>query len=207
VDKIDIVNSDMNFGIYAIKNKINELMYIGQTKRNFKIRRNEHIRKLNDGIHCNKLLNKDWKLYGENNFDFLILHIADELDILDELEVYYIKKYNSFNLGYNDDLPHLYCYDAMKKLKSRWTRIQNEPNMIYEIKRLSTDYPYIEFRKIDLIEEYKEYGEKMKSTIMRVNEIDTRKYYEISNKDFLKIGDVKGDKICCSINKLKITNY
>ena len=90
-----------NFGIYSITNKINGKMYIGQTINDFEKRWGEHKRELRKNIHCNDKLQRAWNKYGEESFEFEVVHICDELDNLNRLEVYYIYKYNSFNDGYN----------------------------------------------------------------------------------------------------------
>lgn len=90
-----------NFGIYSITNKINGKMYIGQTTNDFEKRWKEHKRELRKNMHHNDKLQKAWNKYGEESFEFKTIHICDELDNLNRLEVYYIYKYNSFDDGYN----------------------------------------------------------------------------------------------------------
>lgn len=90
-----------NCGIYKITNLINNKCYIGQSTR-LSIRKRGHFRDLENGKHINKHLQRSFNKYGENNFKFEILQycIPDELD---ELEKFYISKYNSCDehFGYN----------------------------------------------------------------------------------------------------------
>ena len=90
--------------IYIITNKLNNKSYIGQTI-NIKNRFNQHIAlaKRKKGYKIHHAILK----YGEENFEFSILMsiIAIDIDTLNDLldaaEIYYIKKYNSVNNGYN----------------------------------------------------------------------------------------------------------
>ena len=56
-------------GIYKIENKINGKVYIGQSN-NIIRRWEEHISKLNNNSHENKILQYSWNKYGMYNFDF-----------------------------------------------------------------------------------------------------------------------------------------
>lgn len=89
------------FGIYAIINKKNRKMYIGQTKSSFSKRWTDHKTMLKKKVHHNARLQNAWNKYGELSFEFKKVHICDEMDILNDLERYYIKKYDTFNNGYN----------------------------------------------------------------------------------------------------------
>lgn len=86
--------------IYSIKCKINDKIYIGKTQNHLS-RLGMHISELLKGTqHC-KLLQKDFNLYGIDNFIFEILYISDTLSDLNQLEREYIfsvepsKLYNS----------------------------------------------------------------------------------------------------------------
>lgn len=87
--------------IYFIINKINRLRYVGQTT-NFSRRKAEHFLKLRENRHPNKKLQNSFNKYGEENF--VIEKITYEnltKAELDEMEKYYIKKYDSFKNGFN----------------------------------------------------------------------------------------------------------
>lgn len=91
----------MPFGIYSITNVVTGDMYIGQTIQDFEKRWKSHIRALNRGNHDNEYLQRSWNKYGEDAFKFKAIHYCDELDILNDLEKYYIKKYDTYNNGFN----------------------------------------------------------------------------------------------------------
>ena len=90
-------------GIYKITNKINGKSYIGQS-RNIKRRINDHkktafnVKSKNFDFPLYKAIRK----YGLENFEFNIITECKESE-LDKLEVFYIKEYNSYNNGYNQN--------------------------------------------------------------------------------------------------------
>lgn len=86
--------------IYRVINKINDKSYIGQTVGGLEKRRRQHIwdalaKRTNMHFH-NALLK-----YGEDNFDWIILHKCNNIDELNRLEIYYIGYYDTYNNGYN----------------------------------------------------------------------------------------------------------
>lgn len=87
--------------IYQIINKVNGLRYIGKTI-NLDQRKNKHFSQLKANSHINKKLQSAWNKYGEENFDFTYetfeIESNEELNILEKL---YIRKFNSFENGYN----------------------------------------------------------------------------------------------------------
>ena len=59
-------------GIYQIKNKINDKLYIGSTK-NLPGKINSHKFQLKNGLHTNKEMQKEFNEIGEECFSFDIL--------------------------------------------------------------------------------------------------------------------------------------
>lgn len=88
-------------GIYVIKNKVNNKVYIGQSKDIYK-RWENHIRELNYNKHHNKHLQRAWSKYGYEKFkfDILLKCKADELNEFEHLKIKEFKSSNS-NYGYN----------------------------------------------------------------------------------------------------------
>lgn len=89
-------------GIYIIENKTSGKKYIGQSK-NIIQRFYQHKSRLRGNIHPNKKLQNAWNKYGEDDFIFNILKVCDLKD-LDDMEEFYILKFNSFSEGFNQDL-------------------------------------------------------------------------------------------------------
>lgn len=90
----------MNY-IYAIKNLINNKMYIGSTVSP-KNRKYEHFRSLTKGKHHSPHLQKSYDKYGKDKFAFYILEECNPED-RKQRELDFIKFYNTFNkeFGYN----------------------------------------------------------------------------------------------------------
>lgn len=86
--------------IYIIKNNLNNKVYIGQTITNIKTRFNQHCKNSTLKSRHYKICNAI-KKYGKENFYIEVLESNIKIDKLDEREIYYIEKYNSFKKGYN----------------------------------------------------------------------------------------------------------
>lgn len=84
-------------GIYRIYCKTEDRSYIGQS-RNLRERLYHHKYYLNKNTSHHILLQRAWDKYGEEDFTFEVLEYCNNLD---EKEMYYVSKYNSFTNGYN----------------------------------------------------------------------------------------------------------
>ena len=84
--------------IYLLWNKCNNKFYVGQTILKFKDRLNCHK---NDSKKKNNKINRAISKYGWNNFDKLILDVAHSKEDLDQLEIFYIDKFQAIKFGYN----------------------------------------------------------------------------------------------------------
>lgn len=88
--------------IYKITNLINNKVYIGQTTRCYKIRFKEHIESALYDKTKNTYLYKSIKKHGKENFIIEVIEKVDDLNLLNEREVFYINHFNSINpFGYN----------------------------------------------------------------------------------------------------------
>ena len=81
--------------IYKITNKVNGKSYIGQTRNSVEFRWRQHKNNKN-GYALHAAIRK----YGAENFEVETLEKCD-ISRLDEREIYYIDKYDTFNNGYN----------------------------------------------------------------------------------------------------------
>ena len=94
-------------GIYKYQNKINNKVYIGQSI-NIEQRKNQHKSSIYNekAKDYNSQFHQAVRKYGDlDNFSFEILIELDPLEytyeILNDLERYYIKQFDSFHGGYN----------------------------------------------------------------------------------------------------------
>lgn len=92
-------------GIYCIKNKTNGKVYIGSSN-NIERRFRRHKTELNTKKHSNKYLERAYQKDGKENFDFTILELCSEENLINR-EISYIIEYESLNKdkGYNLSIP------------------------------------------------------------------------------------------------------
>lgn len=96
--------------IYKITNTLNKKCYIGQTRTPINKRWNNHrfiCTDINNKAY-NYPLYKAFRKYSIDNFKWEILeeiegNIEEVIIKLNNLEIYYISKYDSFNNGYNQN--------------------------------------------------------------------------------------------------------
>lgn len=107
--KSDIHNIPNYAGIYLFKNKVNGKCYIGQAIK-LKQRIRAHWNNCSNPRYENIVFYKAIAKYGWENFEFSILEsFRDALSgrtkyNLDQLEIKYIREYDSYNNGYNSTL-------------------------------------------------------------------------------------------------------
>ena len=88
----------MSNSIYIITNTVTDKVYIGQTSRSFEIRKSEHIRYYETlDYHIYRAMRK----YGIDKFSIDPICSVPNVDNLNELEIQFIKEYDSFHNGYN----------------------------------------------------------------------------------------------------------
>lgn len=83
--------------IYQAVNLVNNHMYIGQTNGTLQRRKRLHeLRAINGESHTVKFHNALRK-YGIENFQWYILHECTSKEEMDEMEVFFIEKFNTFH--------------------------------------------------------------------------------------------------------------
>lgn len=87
--------------VYRITNIQTQKTYVGITE-DFERRKRKHIKELKNNIHHSQKLQKAWNYWGENNFEWTVREVQiNQYDDLYDIEKEEIKKYNSYNDGYN----------------------------------------------------------------------------------------------------------
>lgn len=86
--------------IYKIYNDVNPKLYIGQTTHTVEQRFKEHIKEVHNKAKSHIVLYKAMRKYGVDVFHIEIIEECDNA-LLNEREKYWIKYYNSYNIGYN----------------------------------------------------------------------------------------------------------
>ena len=85
-------------GIYAIINKVNNHKYIGSSI-NIKERWRLHILRLKNNIHHNIHLQRAWKKYGEESFNFIILLKCEIKHLLKNEQDYFKRESPEYNIA------------------------------------------------------------------------------------------------------------
>lgn len=87
--------------VYRITNIQTQKKYVGITE-DFERRKRKHIKELKNNTHHSQKLQNAWNYWGENNFEWTVREVQiDQYDDLYDIEMEEIKKYNSYNDGYN----------------------------------------------------------------------------------------------------------
>ena len=85
--------------IYKVENTITQKVYIGKTTKTLNERKKNHFKKIRMGVksHFYDSIRK----YGEKSFTWSELISCNTIEILNEMEIMFINKFNSFKDGYN----------------------------------------------------------------------------------------------------------
>ena len=127
--------------IYCYTNKINGKKYVGQTI-NPEQRYNAHKSNYQNPNHTeyNSLIHKAFRKYGFNNFTYEVLvKDIDDINVLNELEIYYIKKFNC-------QTPNGYNVEAGGKNCAKPKTLEHRKKEIWGQAKL-TEEEVIELRK------------------------------------------------------------
>lgn len=129
----------MTSGVYIIKNKINNKVYIGSSIHIPK-RWKEHIRHLDSNEHTNQYLQNSWNQNGKDNFEFLIAEECDieNLLIVEQKWLDTTKSYEPEN-GYNicqyagNTLGRFHTEEARKKISENHHDVSGENNPMFGV--------------------------------------------------------------------------
>lgn len=130
----NIENLPSSSGIYMVENMINHKKYIGQSKNIKKRFKSHHLvdYKNEHSPTYNTKFYQAIRKYGIDNFRVIILQLCKEED-LDELEIKFIKDFDTFKNGYNStEGGQFWCPNIHSKeteLKRQQTREKNKSLM------------------------------------------------------------------------------
>lgn len=121
-------------GIYMVVNLINDKKYIGQSKNIKKRFQSHHLVDYKNENNCNynTKFYQAIRKYGIDNFEVVILKLCEEKE-LDDLEIKYIKEFDTFKNGYNSTeggqfwSPNIHSEETEEKRKQ--TREKNKSLM------------------------------------------------------------------------------
>jgi len=88
----------MTSGVYQFKSKINGKIYVGVSQNVYR-RKRFHLSCLNRNKHHNSYLQSHVNKYGIDDLEWSILEVVK--DNLEDKEIEWIAKLNSFNMGFN----------------------------------------------------------------------------------------------------------
>lgn len=86
---IDLSKIPTTCGVYCFKNKINNKIYIGSTK-NLRKRFVQHISDLRLNKHHSIHFQNAWNKYKEENFEYNVIELVEDISILLVREQYYL---------------------------------------------------------------------------------------------------------------------
>ena len=175
--------------IYKIENLLNHKKYIGLTN-NIARRRARHFTDLRCGRHDNSFLQKEFLRDGENNFSFEIIFEGNVTSQeISEKEKYYIKLYDSYYNGYNQNEggnfgpanggSHLTKSDIFNILSA--LQFMSRPGQIladmYDVSRTTISRIKKGENHSQIKEEYDSLSEDMKKSIYKIF-CDSTNFYE-----------------------------
>jgi len=91
----------MNLEVYKITNNQNGKIYVGITNQGVAVRWCKHC---SDARHNSSFpIHNAIRKYGESSFQIELIEVVEDVEVLKEREIYWIKEYNSYNRskGYN----------------------------------------------------------------------------------------------------------
>ena len=130
----NIENLPTSSGIYMVVNMINHKKYIGQSKNIKKRFQNHHLVDYKNENNCsyNTKFYQAIRKYGIDNFEVIVLQLCKEEE-LDDLEIKFIKEFDTFKNGYNSTeggqfwSPNIHSEEI--ETKRRQTREKNKSLM------------------------------------------------------------------------------
>lgn len=196
-----------NSGIYIIRNKVNNKVYVGQSK-NLETREKQHFGDLKANKHFNSILQYSWNKHGENSFEFEVIEYC-KIEELNDREIYWANKHNAHdrNSGYNIASCGNQGSVFLNKTEDEMRLIREKMSMSrmgYRIKE-DTKIKMSEIRKSNIKNRKesikpKEYIKICKSELVKINQFESSDYEKIMAFIFLVHYKIYGNKNLIEIN-------
>lgn len=194
--------------IYCIENLINNKKYIGRTIQKTNNRFNAHKSFLNRNIHTNSHLQNSWNMYGEESFIFYYIEESCEDSRIDEIEQFYIEKYNTTDdkYGYNKKTSGekiVFSEETKQKMSDNHADFSGENNGMWNKKHSNETRKLMSVNRPDFSgKNHPLYGKKMRkssSKYLGVSKSENGKYkYYIAriteNGRTINIGSSKSEE-------------
>ena len=142
-------------GIYIILNKINNKYYIGSSNNIIEIRWKDHKSKLKNNNHINSKLQHAWNKYGEENFEFHIVDLIEESQLLIVEQKYldYAKlhKERIYNLSFVANRGEMTDEIKQKISKANKGKRMSDEHYKRASKRMKKDNPMFDFNVVNKV--------------------------------------------------------
>lgn len=162
-------------GIYKIANRKNGWSYIGSSK-SIENRWKQHINELEDKKHHCYRLQYDWDKYGICEFDFSVLEICEESNLI-KREQYYI------DLNYNNGM----IYNTKLKLEASSNKIKSSKG------KLDDKYIFIPKTMTNIPDSIN--AQRLLLYILDSIKTNNHTYFEISVKEYCEILNMSNSRI------------
>lgn len=183
----------MNGKVYLITNLINDKQYVGITSRTMKQRFDEHCK-------ADSYIGRAIRKHGKNNFSITRIDGDSDWGKLCEKEIYYIKKYDSFNNGYNQTLDGdgvILKEDELLVKTERESEYINTINkfldMFNQSKIATPDEVLLTMMKMFFASEYESERQDVSKAIGKLSGYYKERFYEFFN---VICPDYETEKLC-----------
>jgi group I intron endonuclease len=169
-------------------------IYIGQTIQSIEKRNFQHINDTKNG--SNRIFHNAVRKYGIETFKCEILHTAFSKEELNDLEIYYIEKYNSYyknsSHGYNMTVGgegangYVFTKNDRKKLSFSLKQYYiNNPNALTEMSRRASEYNNIHPEKSKIHSDFMKHYANLPANIEKSS--NTFKQFREENPETISI--------------------
>lgn len=189
--------------IYMATNKIDAMMYIGQTRNSLKKRISQHEY---DSNRFTSRFNNAVKKYGIDIFDWIVLESCNNLKELDTREEHWITYYDAMNKGYNSNSGGHHpkeWLDSVKETRSKNVTGINNP--MYRVPSPNTGVKFSEEHKQKISKAHlgkpKTYKNGNCKSVMLIESGEVFESLESVTKTYPHISGVSVGKCCRGVNK------